>query len=468
MSERPSQQEAREPEPAPDQAAQPAFEEGEEAPPRGVVVMAIVRWGLVLAMAVAAAASLLHGFGERAGTQQAGANAQPYYCPMHPSVVQDQQGDCPICNMTLVLRPAQGAERASTTMDPAQKPAAAPVSGLPRGLSPLELSDERVQLIGMRTARVRRGAMPSALQAVAVVSANESAVSSVQTRFSGWIEQLQVAQTGQTVRQGQLLARIYSPELLTAQQELLHARAWQGASDAVTGSAPGTLLDNARTRLLLLGMAPSELAEVERTAKPHRLVELRAPTRGYVADKSAVLGLYVQPGTELFRIADLSRVWAVLEVFERDAGRVQLGQQATVTLAAYPGESFAGTITFIAPTLSPETRTLRARVELKNPAQKLKPGMFGNVSVAEAQDGSATTLLIPREALVDLGQQQYVFVAREAGHFEPRSVKVGARVGDDVQVLSGLSEGETVVTTGNFLLDSESRLRAAVAGQGAR
>ncbi|MDB4973517.1 MAG: uncharacterized protein JWN48_1858, partial [Myxococcaceae bacterium] len=247
-----------------------AFEEGEEAAPPGVFVMAIVRWGIVLAMAVAAGASLLYAFGDRAG-MHAGAHGQQYYCPMHPSVVQDHPGDCPICNMTLVLRPEGKTESApSASMSPRQsadheghdhgsadayycpmhpektgtsakdrcpicgmnlvpKPAAVETKAeLPPGLLPLDLPPERVQLIGMRTAQVRRAALPSSLSVVGVIAPTDNAVSSVQTRFSGWVQELHVAQTGEAVKQGQLLARIYSPELLSGQQELLNARSWQG------------------------------------------------------------------------------------------------------------------------------------------------------------------------------------------------------------------------------------------------
>ncbi|MDB4991248.1 MAG: putative Co/Zn/Cd efflux system rane fusion protein [Myxococcaceae bacterium] len=484
------------------------FEEGEEAAPPGVFAMAIVRWCIVLAMAVAAGASLLYALPDRAGTR-AGAHDQQYFCPMHPSVVQDHPGDCPICNMTLVKRatgeadhaPAAtmsakesvdhaGHEHASADayycpMHPEKTGTSAkdrcPICGMnlvpkpravagkvqpPPGLLPLELPPERVQLIGMRTAQVRRAALPSSLRVVGVIAPTENAVSSVQTRFSGWVQELHVAQTGEAVKQGQLLARIYSPELLSGQQELLNARSWQASGTHSTGG-PGdhkTLLENARNRLLSMGMDPVELAEVERTGRPHRLIEVRSPARGYVADKTALLGLFIQPGAELFRIADLSRVWALIEVFERDAGRLRVGQDATVSLPAYPGETFRGKVSFVYPILSAETRTLRARVELKNPQLKLKPGMFGNVALDTVDGAREQALLIPREALVDMGEHQYVFVAHEAGHYEPRSVEVGSRVSDDVQIVAGLTEGETVVTSGNFLLDSESRLRSAIAG----
>lgn len=489
-----------------------SFHEGEEPPPPGVFAMSIVRWVLVLAMAVAAGASLLYVFGSR-GDPHAHAEGDQYYCPMHPSVVQDQPGTCPICSMTLVKREASANGVADESSAPAaddghHHEAAAPyycpmhpertgssasdtcpicgmnlvpkpsVSdapttaaeaqrvGAPNGLVPIDLSSDRVQLIGMRTAAVVRGSLGSTLRAVGVIAPAEGGVTSVQTLFSGWIQELHVAETGQPVTRGQLLARIYSPELLSAQQELLNAKKWAQPGAEVSAAdehLPRTaLLDNARSRLIAMGMQATEVAEVERSGVPHHLIEVRSPARGYIAEKTAVQGLYIQPGTQLFRIADLARVWALVDVFERDVGRVRHGQAAMLTLTAYPGETFRGRVDLIYPVLSGETRTLRVRVELKNPGLKLKPGMFGDVAL---EVPAADALLIPREALVEMGEHQYVFVARDAGKFEPRSVQTGARGDDRVEILTGLSEGETVVATGNFLLDSESRLRATIDGQ---
>ena len=210
-----------------------------------------------------------------------------------------------------------------------------------------------------------------------------------------------------------------------------------------------------------MGMDAREIAEVEKSGTPHRLIEIRSPVRGYVAQKNAIHGLYIQPGTRLFDLADLSKVWVFVELFERDAGRVKAGQQASLQLTAYPGEEFRGKVQLIYPTLNAETRTQRARIELKNTDLRLRPGMFGDVLIhQETTEG----LAVPSEAVVDTGEQQYVFVAEGGGRFSPRSVRLGARFENLIQIVAGLSEGETVVTTGNFLLDSESRLRSAIEG----
>ena len=426
-----------------------SFHEGDEPPPRGVAVMAFVRWLLVAAMAAVAAASLYHVLAPTSDDAHA-AHATEYFCPMHPAVVQDQPGTCPICNMSLVARAAPQPHAGHAEASPAES------SEPPKGLTPITLTPERVQLIGMRTAQVARGPLPTTLRAPAAIAAREDALSTVQIRAAGWIEELHVAATGEPVARGQLLARLYSPELLAAQEELLNAQRW--ASGTPDGAE---LLESARRRLALLGMEPREIDEVARTGTPHRLIEVRSPARGYVADKAALPGLYVQPGAELFRIADLAQVWALVDVFERDAGSLRVGQRAEVTLLAYPGETFAGKVTLVHPVLSTETRTLRARVALKNPGLKLKPGMFAEVQLEVAQ---AEALLVPREALVDVGSQQYVFVQTAPGRFVPRLVEIAARTSDAVAVRTGLREGETVVTTGNFLLDSESRLRFTTEG----
>jgi RND family efflux transporter MFP subunit len=321
------------------------------------------------------------------------------------------------------------------------------------------ISEQRLQLIGMRTAQVTNSALPTELKAVGYVVPTESGLSVIQTRFSGWIEELHVSQTGELVQRGQLLARVYSPELLAAQQELLNARKWTSGGPATNDNAD--LKASAKSRLSLMGMAAAEIDEVERTGTPHRLIEIRSPVRGYVAQKSAVQGLYVQPGTRLFDITDLSKVWVLVELFERDAGRIKIGQRAKLQLTAYPGETFTGKVQLVYPTINAETRTQRARVEFRNADLRLRPGMFGDVLV---EQGSAEGLVLPREAVVDTGEQQYVFVSEGAGRFSPRVVQLGARFDDFVQVLTGLSEGETVVTTGNFLIDSESRLRFTIQG----
>jgi Cu(I)/Ag(I) efflux system membrane fusion protein len=264
------------------------------------------------------------------------------------------------------------------------------------------------------------------------------------------------------VTKGQVLATVYSPELITAQQVFLNANKWadkQGAS--ALGAGTVTLENDARKRLELLGISREDVAELAKRGQASTVVPLRSPVAGYVAKKSALAGLYVQPGTELFQIVDLSSVWVMADVYERDMARVKVGQRARIHLTALPGEAFTGQVDFIYPAVNPESRTLQARMSFQNPGLKLRPGMYGDVTLElDPADG----LTVPDEAVVDTGELQYVFLAREQGRFEPRVVRVGARGDGRAQLLEGVGEGELVVTTANFLVDSESRLRAAVEG----
>ncbi len=476
----------------------------ETAPPKGAHAMAIVRWALVAVMVVVAAGSVLRavGFSPGGGAGTPGESGQQYYCPMHPQIVRDGPGECPICSMALVPKPKSAARRAATTpadagasaagqyhcpmhpevasddpnaecgkcggmkLVPRPGEGAAASAGVP-GLVPVELSAERVQQIGMRTATVARETTSGTLRAAGVLAANERKLAQVTTRFDGFVEKLLVAETGARVRRGQPLALVYSPEALRVQQELITARSWKGTgSERQSDHLGGHGLDQAaRRRLELLGVQAAEIDEILRTGRPLPALPVRSPVDGHVIGKNAVLGGAVQSGVPLYEIADLSTLWLMADVAEANATRLRIGQAARLELSAYPGESFPGKVEFVYPTIDPETRTLRARIALRNrlgpTGLVLRPGMYGTVTL-EVPGGSA--LVVPAEALVDTGEAQYVFVAKGGGRFEPRRVRRGASAGDKIAILEGLAAGETVVTTANFLLDSESRLRAAVEG----
>jgi Cu(I)/Ag(I) efflux system membrane fusion protein len=451
----------------------PGDDAGPEAHvPAGVRTMSVVRWLLVVVMGAVAALSIAYATGALGKISSAGKSAehrQLYTCPMHPSIVQDHPGECPICGMTLVPRPEGPAPNAAR---PSGETKAMP------GLSDVDLPPERVQLIGMRTAKVERAALGDSLRAVGVIAANERGLAEISVRFSGWIQQLAVSETGQRVKRGEILATVYSPEVLRAEQEYITARGWESKAGGAGGAAldhhaaaepgggPGSLAADARRRLELLGIAAPEIDAMASRGRAADSVPIRSPVEGTVTARNVVPGAAIQPGAPLFEVADLSKVWLLADVLEQDASRLHVGQKATLDLTAYPGETFAGRVQFIYPTLNTSTRTLRVRLEFANRAGpggvKLRPGMFGNVALDVP---AASGLVIPSEALVDTGEHQYAFVAKGGGHFEPRLVRVGGRSGDKVRVADGLTEGETVVTTGNFLLDSESRLRAAVEGQ---
>lgn len=450
-----------------EQEKEPAEDHGQnapgvEGPPPGVQTMAVLRWLLVAVMAVIAVLSVVHSYGHVHA--DADEKSQQFYCPMHPQIVQNQPGDCPICHMTLVPKPA-AKQTKQADAKPARAKGSAPstdmaesAQGVP-GLVPVQLELDRVQLIGVRTAKVTREALTPELQAVGYVAPDESKFARVHARFSGWVEKLAVATTGQKVRRGQVLASIYNIELLPAQQEFLAARKWNAETATSNTAVTGSLAEDARKRLELLGMSSAEIDRIAQSGMPSRTVAVVAPIGGTIMRKEIVEGSYIQPGTALFEIADLSKVWVIAEIYEHEMSRVAQGQTARFETEAYKGQSFGGKVAFIYPTVDPSTRTLRIRVELDNKTSTLLPGMYGTLSM---QLGHADGIVIPVEALVDTGEHQYVFLAQDGGRFDPRRVQSGARVGDMVQIQQGLREGDMVVTTGNFMIDSESRLRAAI------
>jgi Cu(I)/Ag(I) efflux system membrane fusion protein len=258
---------------------------------------------------------------------------------------------------------------------------------------------------------------------------------------------------------------VYSPDLLAAQQEYLNAVRWQGgeARSADSETLTNTLAADARRRLELLGISDQDIAAVAKSGKPLRAMSIRSPVAGFVTEKNALQGQFVTPDTTLFTVADLSTVWVVADVYEYEVARVRVGQSAQLKLAAYPGEVFKGRVEFIYPTLDPQTRTLKVRIAFKNPGMKLRPGMYGDVFL---DLGASEGVVVPSDAVVNTGDAQYVFVVLGEGRFAPRPVNVGARGDGKVAVLSGVHAGDEVVTTANFLVDSESRMRAAIEGFG--
>ena len=316
---------------------------------------------------------------------------------------------------------------------------------------PIEVAPSTLQDLGVGLEVVRHETLAQTLQAVANVVPDESRISHVHTRVAGWVDELQVNTTGQLVRAGQPLARIFSQELLSSQTEYLAARSATAAAGVTSAVVAGGW-----TRLTVLGMTPEEIAAIEQSGEPKRLVTVVAPRSGVVVSRGVTVGTAVDPSTPLLTIADLSSVWVFAEVPEANINAVRVGTTARLDFPASGRAPFAGRVDFLYPTLTERTRTLRVRFSVANLGGTLRPGLYGT---ATFRITGIPTLTVPRDAVVDTGRQQHVFVV-VGNRFEPRPVTLGVQLADRVEVRSGLEEGERVVSSGVFLLDSESRLRA--------
>lgn len=342
--------------------------------------------------------------------------------------------------------------------------AAAAAPGEPR---PVRIDAEAARRIGVTYATVEPRDLRGSIQTVGTVAYDETRQAVVNPKIEGWIERLYVDYTGAPVRRGQPLMEVFSPMLVTAQEELLLARrladetAASGAGDEAVASARA-LVEAARRRLRFADVSAAEIARVERGGAVRRTVTLYAPASGVVIEKTAVAGGRVMPGMELMRIVDLSTVWVEGEVFEKDLGAVAVGQRARVSFQAYPGETFEAAISYIQPSVALESRTGRVRIALPNPGTRIRPGMYARLELESG--GGAPVLAIPRSAMHVTGERSVVFVRAADGSLAHREVTPGRVAGEYVEVLSGLSHGETVVASANFLVDAEASMGGAMPG----
>jgi len=325
------------------------------------------------------------------------------------------------------------------------------------------VSPARVQMLGVRTATVAtRSALARTIRATGSVQFDERHLATVTTKVGGWIEKLDVAATGESVRTGQSLLEVYSPDIVAAEQEYLVVAAMSSGAhgDMVHGDSE-LLVDAAARRLRALDVSEGEIQRLRRTGTAARRIAVLAPANGIVTEKDAVLGMHVDPGTPLYKTADLSSVWLIAQVQEQDLGQIKPGQAAHATFVAYPGRVFDGVVDFVYPTLMPDTRTAKVRIVIPNKNNLLRADMYATVAIGAAPS-TAPMVAVPNSAIIDSGTRQAVLVVKGEGRFEPRAVRLGARGDAYTEILSGLNEGEQVVTSANFLIDAESNLRAAL------
>lgn len=334
-------------------------------------------------------------------------------------------------------------------------------------LSPgtIQITPERQQLIGVKIGTVEMRPLEKVIRTVGRVDYDERRVVTISPKIGGWIEDLYVDFTGRYVRQGEPLLTIYSPELVSTQEEYLIAL--RAKKDLVKSPFPevaasgNSLAESAKRRLKLWDISDDQIKALEESGQPRKTLTLYAPYSGFVLEKMAYKGMNVMPGMALYKLADLSMVWLYADIYEYELPFIRLGQQASIQLSYLPGETFSGKVIYIYPSLNAETRTARVRFEFPNPHGRLKPEMYANV---EIKIHLGTKLVVPEGSIIDTGLRQMAIVDKGNGYFEPREVKVGPKVDNYYEVIKGLKAGERVVTSANFLIDSESRLKEAMGG----
>ncbi len=462
--------------------------------------MQLLKVFLVLALVAAAFAG---GFLARGGSgttppgksAAAGARRILYYVdPMHPAYTSDKPGTAPDCGMALepvyadqvgAAAPPSAERKVLFYRDPkvpsytSRAPGLNPETG--NTLEPVyapgaeaappgtvRISPERQQLIGVKYATVTAEGGGRTIRTVGKVAFDERRIAHVHPRFEGWVEKVYVDFTGEVVRRDQTMLTVYSPEMLASQQELLlarKARDLMSANPLPSASTHGdSLFAAAKQRLQLWGLTDAQIEQVLRTGEPIRSIALPAPAGGFVTTRNAFPNQKVTPDSDLYTIADLSRVWIVADLFESDAASVRVGETARILVPYSDAPPLSAKVSYIQPEVDPATRTIKVRLDVGNPGMRLKPEMFVN---AEFTVRGTPRLTVPADAVLDTGERQTVFIDRGNGYLEPRAVKIGERLGDRIAIDSGLSAGERIVASGAFLVDSESQLRAAVSAMAA-
>lgn len=406
---------------------------------------------ILLILAVAAAGGGYYLWQQRKPVQADKAAQGPvlYTCAMHPFIIKDKPGSCPICGMQLIKK-VEGAQADAKEL---------------AMLGHVSLSPTQAVMANVATVTIDILPLSKEINATGIVQYDQARQAKVTAWVAGRLDRLHVNTVGAYVSKGKPVAEIYSPDLVAAQQEYLLAlksrEQFKNSSIPSISQGGEGLVASARQRLKLMGVKDEQLADLEKAGQPVIRLSIYTPLSGIVIEKIVQEGQYVNVGDPLFSVADLSTVWVEAEVYENEFQFVRIGQRVEIVSQSYPGRPFAGRVSFIYPFLDPKSRTVKVRVEMANPGLKLKPDMFVNALIKVPL---GDTLAVPAQAVMDTGKRQVVWVEMKPGMFEQRDVQVGARVGDNVQILSGLKRGEKVAASGGYLIDSESQLKGGGGG----
>lgn len=434
---------------------------------------------------------------EKAEQSNEAAEGQLWTCGMHPEVIVDEPGQCPKCGMNLVpLKNTSATDESKTTVQKSEQTGERKILYWQAPMNPTEIYDKpgksamgmdlipvyedqgakssggtitidpaTVQNMGVRVRPVRRTEFSRHVRTIGNIDYDEKKLYTVTTKISGWIEKLYVDYTGQQVRKGQPLLEIYSPELVTTQEEYLLALknkelVKETAFSSIREGAE-SLVNSTRKRLLYWDIPEQAIKRLEQTGKVSKTIQLQAPANGVVIHKNAVEGMNIKEGMNLYQIADLSTVWVYASIYDNEVPWVKVGQKSQMELSYMPGKLFEGKVSYIYPYLNEKARDVRVRMDFPNPNLELRPGMYANVSLEAHTQSDA--LVVPTEAVIRSGTRNVVFVARDGGRFEPREITIGEEGEQgELRIISGLLEGEQIVVSAQFMLDSESRLQEAI------